>query len=191
MVDSTPLEIENSLDLLIALLAAPGESGRAGEPVNGITRLQKLLFLLEQGEGPAAVVAAAKEFAFDAYKMGPFSKSLYKDLEVLTSLGMLSTSRLEYVMADDGDPEEVDQDDRANLEDRPKKVVESTQYRLSDVGMKAGADLLAGMKRKDREALTEFKKYFNSIPLRQLLIFVYRKYSDYTTKSEIRHQLGL
>lgn len=185
MADSTPLEIENSLDLLIALLAAPGESGKAGEPVNGITRLQKLLFLLERGEGPAAIVEAAKEFAFDAYKMGPFSKSLYKDLDVLTSLGMLTTSKLEYVIADDGDPEEFD------LDDRPTRVVESTQYRLSDVGMKAGADLLAGMKRKDRDALTEFKKYFNSIPLRQLLIFVYRKYSDYTTKSEIRHQLGL
>jgi len=42
-----------------------------------------------------------------------------------------------------------------------------------------------------RQSLVEFKKFFNAIPLRQLLIFVYQKYPKFTTESKIRGKLGL
>ena len=182
---SEPFEIETSLDLLIALLFAPGQSGKPGEPIDGITRLQKLLFLLEQGEGPKAVVEAAQEFLFEAYKMGPFSKNLYDDLEILNSIGLLSTSKLEYVISDDGDPSGFATGSPGS------KVVESIRYRLSKRGMEAGKELFENLKKKEREALVEFKSFFNSIPLRQLLIFVYQNYEDYTGESQIKGQLGI
>lgn len=182
-----PLAVENSLDLILVLLYAPGADGQPGEPINGITRLQKLVFLLNQGEGPETVVAAAQAFEYQAFKMGPFTKQLYQDLDVLTSLGLVRTSKLEYLITDDRDPDEIS--DVATRDG--KRVVESTRYALTPKGLEVGSDLFAGLKKRDREGLEKFKKFFNSIPLRQLLIFVYQRYPDFTTESEIREQLGL
>ncbi len=180
-----PLKVENSLDLLIVLLYAPGSTGKPGEPISGITRLQKLVFLLKQGEGPEAIVESAKEFLYKPFKMGPFSQELYRDLDVLKSLGLLRTRKLEYLITDDGDP---DSDDETSTSGR---VVESTQFELSEWGQRVGRDLFEGLKRRDRDGLVEFKKFFNAIPLRQLLIFVYQKYPKFTTESTIRGKLGL
>ena len=185
-----PLRVENSLDLLIALLYSPGEAGDPGEPINGNTRLQKLVFLLKQGEGPDVIVRAAKEFKYTPYKMGPFSKGLYRDLDLLNSLGMLRTTKLEYRISDDRDPDVIEEDEE--LVGQPEeRVIESIRYELTNLGKKAGKDLLDGLAIRERKALAEFKKFFNSIPLRQLLIFVYRKYPQYTIESEIRGKLGI
>ena len=189
-----PLAVENSLDLILVLLYAPGADGQPGEPINGITRLQKLVFLLNQGEGPETIVAAAKEFQYQAFKMGPFTKQLYQDLDVLTSLGLVHRSKLEYLIIDDRDSNnnDLDSDELSDVELRGgKRVVKSTSYRLTPKGLEVGSDLFAGLKRRDREGLEKFKKFFNSIPLRQLLIFVYQRYPDFTTESEIREQFGL
>ncbi len=185
MPNPGPLKVENSLDLIIVLLYAPGSTGKVAEPIAGITRLQKLVFLLKQGEGPEAVVESAREFDYKPFKMGPFSQELYRDLDVLKSLGLVRTRRLEYLITDDDDPEAAD-------EGEPQaRMVESTLFELSERGINAGRDLLDGLKRRDRDGLVEFKKFFNSIPLRQLLIFVYQKYPKYTTESTIRGKLGL
>jgi len=185
-----PLEVESSLDLLLVLLYTPGETGELGEPINGITRFQKLVFLIKQKEGPQAIVASAKEFLYQPYKMGPFSKQLYKDIELLISLGLVKTTKLEYFITDDGDTD-ADGEHEFPSEETSETTIESTKYELTDRGMEAGRDLFAGLKKKDREALVEFKTFFNSIPLRQLLIFVYQKYPEFTTESEIRGQLGM
>lgn len=181
-----PLKVENSLDLLMVLLYAPGGTGKVAEPVAGITRLQKLVFLLKQGEGPEAIVESASEFVYKPFKMGPFSQELYRDLDVLKSLGLLRTRKLEYLITDDDD--DADADDESGPQER---VVESTLFELSERGVRAGRDLFDGLKRRDREGLVEFKTFFNAIPLRQLLIFVYQKYPKYTTESTIRGKLGL
>ena len=187
-----PLRVENSLDLLLVLLYAPGSTGRAGEPINGITRFQKLVFLLNQGKGPEAVVAAAKDFKYEGYKMGPFSRELPRDLDLLTSLGMLRTTKMEYLITDDRDPDVEEESTVLDEEAGPReRVVESTRYELTELGLRAGQELFEGLRRRDRDALVEFKRFFNSIPLRQLLIFVYQKFPQYTSESEIRGQLGM
>jgi uncharacterized protein YwgA len=183
-----PIRVENSLDLLMVLLYAPGSSGTAGEPIGGITRLQKLVFLLKEGEGPAAIVASAKEFLYKPFRMGPFSQEIYRDLDVLNSLGMLRTRRLEYLITDDDDP---DPEDAVYDVTPQERVVESTQFELSELGKRVGRDLLESLTPRDREGLVQFKKFFNAIPLRQLLIFVYQKYPQYTTESQILGKLGL
>lgn len=180
-----PLKVENSLDLLLVLLYTPGSSGTPGEAISGITRLQKLVFLLKQGEGPKAIVQSAQEFLYKPFKMGPFSADLYRDLDVLKSLGYVRTRKLEFLITDDDDP---DADEESGTSSR---VVESTQFELSERGLEVGKDLFEGLKNRDRDGLMEFKKFFNSIPLRQLLIFVYQKYPSFTTESTIRGKLGL
>ena len=134
-----PLRVENSLDLLIVLLYVPGASGQPGESIKGNTRLQKLVFLLNQGEVPEAIVLAAREFVYAPYKMGPFSKGLYRDLDVLKSLGMLRTIKLEYLITDDRDPDDIVEDEEL-VGELQSRVVESTRYELTEFGKRVGKD---------------------------------------------------
>lgn len=187
---SEPLRVENSLDLLIVLLYAPGRSGREGEPIQGITRLQKLVFLLKQSQGPQFLVESAKELLYKPYKMGPFSEQVYRDLDVLTSLGLVKTRKLEYSITDDVDKDPSADDSQIEVS-AEERIVESSQYELTEHGLLAGRDLFNELKPKDREGLVQFKTFFNSISLRQLLIFVYQKYPRFTTESTIRGKLGL
>lgn len=183
---SEPIRLETSLDLLIALLYAPGKSGKLGEPVDGITRLQKLLFLLQQGKGPKSLVAQAKEYLYRPYKMGPFADGVRDDLQILKSAGLLRTEKLEYLLTDDTDSA---LDDERGVKPASKKV-ESYRFILTEEGLNAGRDLFSGMSKSEREGLADFKKFFNSLSLRQLLIFVYEKYPSFTVASEIKGQLG-
>ena len=186
------LRVENSMDLLITLLYAPGKTCVA-EPVEGITRLQKLMFLLQQEEkfSPKDLVALAKEYEYEAYKMGPYARRLNQDLEELESAGIVVTERLDYWLSDDMDsPPEggVHFDSPASS----KKRIQSSKFRLSDdLGHPIGEELWESLTEKQREELSEFKEFFNSLSLRQLLIFTYERFPKYTSESTIKEYLGL
>ena len=187
-MDSVPnaLNIENSMDLLLVLLYAP--DGKC-EPIEGITRLQKLMFLLKQGVGPNELINQAKDLNYIPYKMGPFSDQLNQDIQELNSAGLISTERLHYTITDDideGASSDTDYEDKAK---EPKRV-ESVRFALTDFGKQVSADLWGNMRQKQQKELSEFKRFFNSLTLRQLLIYVYEKFSDYTDKSEIKQNLG-
>lgn len=188
---SEPLRVENAMDLLLTLLFAPGKSGRDAEPIEGITRLQKLLFLLQQDIGPKQLVKEAEAYRYKSYKMGPYCEQLRSDLEELESAGIVVTKRLDYWLPDDGDgvPEKGADFDTPT---RETKRVESYRFSLSpDLGQQIGKELWDDLGRKDREELAAFKAFFNSLSLRQLLIFTYEKYPEFTEASTIKKQLGL
>lgn len=182
------LPLEDSTDLLLALLYAPGKSGTVGEPIDGRTRIQKLVFLLQQDVGPQQLVEEAKEVEYTPHKMGPYSIDLAKVLEELVSAGIVKTERLEYVLTDDSDPEsdKADVDSPGNGDAR----VQSLRYRLSEFGMEIAERIWLGLPGQMREELSDFKSFFNSLKLRQLLIFTYDRYPQYTIKSIIREDLG-
>ena len=69
----------NLLLLLIGLDSDPSGLG-------GVTRLQKLLFLLGEEEG---LRPTAGGYDFEPYKAGPYSPKLYDDLEFLENLGII------------------------------------------------------------------------------------------------------
>ncbi len=184
-----PLQVENSLDLLLVLLYAPGKEGKMGEPIDGITRLQKLIFLLKQGNGPKKLVEIAKEqFKFKPYKMGPYAESLQGDIDELLSVGLLQTERLRYLITDDGDMG----DEGIEYENHGQKnrTVESVRYSLTKLGMKFGKELWESMNEKSQQELIKLKAFFGALSLRQLLILVYERYPNMTGESEIREELG-
>lgn len=181
------LPLEDATDLLLALLYAPGASDSLAEPIEGRTRMQKLMFLLHQDVGPKQLVQEAKEYEYDAYKMGPYSKELTKTLEELQSAGIIKTERLEYVLTDDTDPstEEIDSDPSTS----EGKRVESLRYKLSHFGRDIAKQIWEGLTEQQQDGLKEFKSYFNSLSLRQLLIFTYDRFPDFTTESVIKDDL--
>jgi len=188
---SQTFKVENSLDLLLVLLFAPSHNRKGCEPIEGITRLQKLIFLLNQGKGPNSLVEIAKEYDYKADKMGPYTHSLREDLDALISLGLVGTERLRYLISDDKDDPDYDVDDPDYKQKVKRKRVESQKFFLTKNGKEAGAELWGNLSSKDRDALKDFKAFFCSLTLRQLLIFVYDQYPEFAVKSEIKKQLGL
>ncbi len=189
--DSQPLGIENAMDLLIVLLYAPGKDNKQAEPIKGITKLQKLMFLLQQGVGPKQLVRDADAYGFKGYKMGPYAPQIVKDLEELQSAGIIAAERLDYLLPDDKDSQPSAPDDWEQLKPKTKRV-ESLKYSLTEVlGLDIGKELWESLSPRDRNEITEFKTFFNSLSLRQLLIFTYERFPAWTTESTIKEQLGL
>lgn len=191
MNQSDELKVENSMDLLLVLLYAPSKNGQYGEPIEGITRLQKLFFLLQQGKGPQTIVQIAKDCGYQPYKMGPFSWELTENLNDLIAAGLVKTERLRYYISDDFDGDDSSLCEDILPEQKQLKQVESFKYLLTDYGMNVAKQLWDNLPKKDQVGLAEFKVFFGSLTLRQLLIFVYEQFPKYTDKSEIKHKLGL
>src|SRR4051812_2131020 len=74
-------------DLLLLLLASPSADKNIG--LGGITRIQKLVFLLEKEQ---KLAPTSEGFEFTPYKAGPYSPRIYDDLEFLENLGFISKS---------------------------------------------------------------------------------------------------
>ena len=189
--DNHQLPIENSLDLLILLLYSPGVLSEFNEAIEGITRLQKLVFLLQQGKGPQELVEHAMQHQFKAYKMGPYSEKLRDEIEELRSAGLVKTERLTYWITDDADDEPTEELDRLTIltdHNKPKKI-ESRKYVLTDIGKEIGNELWNSLTEKQMKAIVKFKRFFGGLSLRQLLILVYENYPEYAKESEIRESL--
>ncbi|MDD5327166.1 MAG: hypothetical protein PHY02_05045 [Phycisphaerae bacterium] len=186
MDQSDKLKVENSIDLLLVLLFAPGKDKQFAEAIEGITRLQKLMFLLQQGKGPQTLIKLAEEYGYKPYKMGPYSENLREDIDNLIAAGIVKTERLKYLINDD-----TDGDDAGCDLCEESKEVESLKFSLTEKGKKAGKELWESLNKKEQNGLSEFKSFFCSLTLRQLLIFVYDKFPKYAEKSEIRRKLGL
>ena len=185
------LKVENSLDLLLVLLFASGRKDEEPEAIEGITRLQKLVFLLNQGKGPEVLVKIAREYEYEAYKMGPYAGGLREDLDTLISLGLVGMERLRYLISDDKDDPDYDVDEPDYKQEDKRKRVESQRFYLTENGRNAGKELWENLSSKEKASLKKFKAFFCSLTLRQLLIFVYDQFPRFTVKSEIKEQLRI
>ena len=181
--------------LLFLLLGVDSDSRGLG----GITRLQKLVFLLEKEEG----IEPHSGFGFEAYKAGPYSPRLYDDLEFLENLGYIESE----VTAEASEPEaaevdrlsfdhlmgvEVEHSSDGNDVDGPASAdtFEERRFKLTDQGRAHIEELLtsegyAPVVNKIRR----IKSRFGRFSLNDLLYYVYRKYPEMTTESEIRDKI--
>lgn len=108
----------------------------------------------------------------------------------LEAAGIIVTEQLDYLLPDDDDVATEAESEEDSDAGRGRKVT-SYRYSLSqDPGMRIGQDLWASLSKDEQKALTEFKQFFASISLRQLLIFTYEKFPSYTSRSTIKRQLG-
>jgi uncharacterized protein YwgA len=174
------VRVENGTDLILALLYAGGTKKEKGEEVVGNTRLDKLVFLLEQETSLRKYLA---DFKFDAYNYGPYSSEVFDAIQALISAGLVKAEQLESEGY-------LDEADRFQIEDQasdsgpgPKTTI---VYGLTAEGEIVGSALFNSLSLHEREELVALKKSFNSISLRKLLQYVYRKYPSSTTESVIR-----
>jgi uncharacterized protein YwgA len=129
------------------------------QPIEGRTRLQKMVFLMQQ-EFAEKDESLPGEYQYIPYDYGPFAKKLYDDIDDLADRHVI-----------DEDPE--------TIEDGKVKYY----YRLG----RRGDDYLhewsdAEVKRVQKVA-ERIKRNYNEMPLPQLLDHVYTKYPEYAENS--------
>lgn len=127
------------------------------QEIQGRTRLQKLVFLIQKEFNDSALPG---KYNYIPYDYGPFAKKLYEDLDYLENRGFLKESKetiengkvkYNYTLTPEG---------REHLEQRPDQKVDRVLQ-------------LAEM----------VKTEFNHLSLPELLDYVYTKYPDYAENS--------
>ncbi len=181
-------EPESGLDVLLMLLYAfEGDKGRTS--IHGITRLDKLMFLLSQFSEFSPLFE--NDYDFVAYNFGPFATELLDDLEALKQQGLIEVKdRIPRSASETRDAETIDEE-TGELEDEyvTWDMYKYEEYHLSNIGVEIAEKIYNSATPKQREILDKVKTRFNSKSLTGLLRYVYRSFPQYATASEIRSKI--
>lgn len=176
----------SAADLMVALLHSPGSTGKTFEEIKGITRLEKLVFLLlKEGDFEDKL---AEELDYEAYDYGPYSGEVYDLVEALEDIGVLNVDRKET----SDFKENIDEIYLEYSEDQNPPLDKHIDiYRLDEEkGEKIWQENV-----KDKFTSEELKKIerikskYNEIELRELLTYVYENYPESTKESKILDEI--
>ena len=134
-----------------------------GEPIEGRTRLQKMVFLMQKElEQRGQSGAVETEYDFIPYDYGPFSKELYDDLDAMIDQEFvddteepLRSGKVKYIYEIEGDGEDLVDSEAETWED---------------------ADAIM-------QLAQEIKEDYNDMLLSELIEYVYSEYPDYAERS--------
>lgn len=146
--------------LPLALLYADEE-----HQIDGRTRFQKLIFLMQM-EGNLNGLDPTDTYRFEPYDYGPFSSTLYDDLDSHIERGLIEDSK-----------EELDEEDD----------IVKYEYQLESDGQEFVEEQVSENEfgRIVQEAERIIEEY-GDIPLPELIDLVYSKYPDYAENSVLR-----
>lgn len=167
-------------DLVLMLLAAPTNVASARGRVNGITRLEKLLYLVEKETSVADSVEGG-HLRFTAYNYGPFSKDVYEAVELLEESGLLTEERI------------VDGQTIDSMEDvTVTGAVEADEYVERRFVLTEHGHLVANLLSQHHpgvaKQLTAIKDQYAERSLSGLIRYVYKTYPDSAKNSVIAHR---
>jgi hypothetical protein len=176
------MTVKSAADLMILLLYAKGYSGELNEKVKGITRLEKLMYLLLKEGGFEEVLS--QEISFEAYDFGPYSAEVYNLLESLQAMEIVKIEEERISSVKDV----IDiyyAEAEGQIEETTGEFMEV--YSLTeDRGFIIAKKLL-----EERVIHEEFRRVeniktkYNALNLEDLLRYVYEKYPESTKKSKI------
>lgn len=167
-------------DAIVLLLGSPSKTPSLSNQLKGVTRLEKLLFLIEKESDLSELIIEDMEFS--AHNFGPFSAKIYQMLEVLAAAGLVEdSSRYSTTTEDSWETSEVIGE--------PVDPYATRDFVLTERGQKYYRALISELPSGVEDALCEFKERFGGLPLRQLIRYVYQKYPRYTEKSLIKDEV--
>ncbi len=174
----SPAEDLIAPDLILLLLHAPTVVREGRDHLNGITRLEKLLYLVAK-EGSLSD-EVGDPFVFQPFHYGPYSKAIYESVDLLEAAGLLREERaLEGQALDEMEELSAVTSEREGIERR---------FFLTREGQ-AVASLLASKHPDTVSALTRIKDKYAGMPLRRLIRYVYSRYPDSAAASRIRDEI--
>ena len=174
----TPLETD---DAIVLVVGAPSEHPTTKGRIEGVTRLEKLLFLLERETKVGKLVQDA---GFVSHHYGPFSVDAYHAVDILAAAGLLTDTR----SLSDAPDEAWETQEIIGLEGDTDPYA-TRDFALTELGRRYYTALLEELPEDSEAELTEFKERFAALPLRQLVRYVYQQYPEYTDKSKIKYQV--
>ena len=180
-----PVEVD---DALVLLLGAPSHRVRPGR-IEGVTRLEKLLFILDKEGDAKDWMSEDPEFV--PYNYGPFTPKVYQAVDTLSTTGIIEDSKASA--RDDSDTwEERDAIGSGNAigesDEAPNPYV-TRDFSLTDRGWKYYHVLEQEVGRKVVDGISAIKDDFAALPLNQLVRYVYSNHDEFTSKSLIRDQV--
>jgi hypothetical protein len=189
--------IKNKTELLLLLLYAGEPTGTfmaASAPVVGITRLEKLIFLAKFDQALLEPDTPQQDFTFLPFRMGPWTQEVYDEVDFLESLGLLTKERgTEYAPEDEAHDDELFSDLVLDKYQRRSMAVDegTDVFKLTEEGRTKAAEIWTRIPHDEKQKLIALKRRFNNMNLRQLLRYIYKKYPQYTTESEIKESLNI
>lgn len=158
----------DELEFLLVLLYIPGKQRKTNEKIRGITRLDKLIFLIQKK-------IEINFYNFVKYDFGPWSGEIQSDIRLLREGDLVDIKEEELKLS-------VEIIDRTYRDENVNTV---EIYSLTEAGEKVAKDIYEKLSANVRENISEIKNKFNHIPLTDLLKYVYLNYPEMTTKSKI------
>lgn len=192
------IKISNRKDILLLLLYVHGKTKELGEAICGRTRLMKMVYLFEKEiyiKGNFdKYVSKEKLASFEAYKYGPFSIDVFRDISFFINTGYIETKNLEGKEASMADIEEFSKYlDEFMMEGENTgeelSSYEEEEFTLTEEGMQFAGTLYDQLTEGQKTELINFKSRYNSSTLTTLLRYVYRTYPDSAERSEIRSKI--
>ncbi len=173
----TPFEVD---DAIVLILGAPTKVPALKDRLEGVTRLEKLVFLLEKETEVGKLFTENPDFK--PHDFGPFSENIYRAVEVLKFAGLLEeTGRLAESPEDSWESANLILGDDAQYATR--------DFSLTEKGRRYYEALAADLGKDAVRAASRLKDQFGSLPLRQLIRYVYQRHGAFTTRSKIREQI--
>lgn len=187
--------IENRKDLLLLLLYSPGWSNSKNEPIAGRTRLVKMIFLFQEEElkNFNADFSQVAMYDYHAWKYGPFSKNVYDDLMFFQLRGFIESKNTDDSSFEGA--EEYYEWQNSNLDETEDNIVEINDYCEEEYSLtQEGIDFVENnlyktLSNNQKSMLNIFKSRFNNMPLKSLLLYVYKRYPEQTNESLIKDKL--
>ena len=186
-------------DILLLLLYLPGKTGEVNEPIDGRTRLTKMIYIfdeeikdnfdnLDKGSVPN----------FIPYDFGPFSRDLFDDLQFFINIEFIKEDEIDIELNNVKLNEEDYDEYKHNIseeigygeidEEAIDREATLYSYKLTEKGCKyVENNILNNITSDQKKLLIRFKKKINSLTLDSLISYVYNKYPEDTKKSKIRN----
>ena len=188
MSEKEPIEIQLDPEDIILLLLEANQKLLGKETLSGITRLEKILFLLQKETSFEGVVSF---YDFTPHNFGPFSKEVYEALEFLEGCGLIEVRDRVHssYYANVGEIlllQEISEGEVPEATTGSNAGVTEKFFLLTKDGHTVAQKLreaIKGRRPKDMEELNGIIRRYGNLPLNQLIRYVYRRYPKMTVKS--------
>ena len=187
--------IDNRKDVLLLLLYSPGRTDSTNEPIDGRTRLTKMLFLFKQEAlkhfRQGTQITEENFYEFFPWNFGPFSRDVYDDLTFFELRGFIARDE----STEDTLPEAAAEWDRwldlsrSDSSDDSYSEYDEQAFKLTPRGEKFASSLYESLSHDQRTLLKGFKSKLVTTPLKAMLQYVYSNYPEQTTKSQIKDKI--
>lgn len=163
------------------LLGAPTKSPSLSDRISGITRLEKLIFILDKETSVGPMLTENPEFV--PHNFGPFSQKVYQAIDLLASAKLvIDSAQIDATNDESWETGEF-------IDDEPDQQYTSRQISLTDRGRKYFRALEEELGSDVVSTVSTVKDRFGGIPLTQLVRYVYQRHPEQIEKSIIRNRI--